>query len=480
MLRRRFAGAGRIGANDVAEEMRKLQELENLAGERRRLVRADGHRDAEALEIRQSIFDIVEYARLLATDGVVPRLERLGRAVRNNVGVKRAAKQAFESLADELANCLGGQSSETVFAAREVHGIGERRVRVDQRSVEVEENRAITKLPAHRIGDCMLLRKGERDDNARLLRYSVHMKRALAILLLFAGIAFGEQPSNKLAITLDPLGDNDSGVVTRTTFRFAIPSDVPQGVPLVIIGSVTQGGQVVKRFRYPLLPSQHDSLSAIQTLQPGDAEVEARLMIPLEEQTPVIVLKNAVHFTIAKTNKPYVANAAEGAEAIVAEGNVPEGGDAVKIMPPRRDVAPNLFIVNVDVKPPVKRVEFWVEGKKIMTRNAPPYRAELDLGRLPKRVEVRAVGYDERGRYVDADAFVVNERETPLEVKLTRTQTSDRISHLKLSIQNPKNAAIKTVVLFADQKKFHEWIVSKTSGSCARRSSMAATTKLPI
>jgi Ca-activated chloride channel family protein len=180
-------------------------------------------------------------------------------------------------------------------------------------------------------------------------------------------------------------------------------------------------------------------------------------MIPLEEQTPVIVAKNAGHFTIAKTNKPYVANAAEGAEGILAEGNVPEGGDAVKIVPPRRDVAPNLFIVNVEVKPPVKRVEFWVEGKKIMTRNAPPYRAELDLGRLPKRVEVRAVGYDDRGRYVDADAFVVNERETPLEVKLTRTQTADRVSHLKLSIQNPRNAAIKTVTLFADQKKFHEW-----------------------
>src|SRR6266850_1585850 len=250
------------------------------------------------------------------------------------------------------------------------------------------------------------------------------MKRAVATLLLLVATAFAEDAPNKLTIAVEPLGDTDSGVVARTVFHFAIPSDVPQGVPLVIIGSISQGGQVVKRFRYPLLPSQHDSLSAIQTLQPGDAEVEARLMIPLEEQTPVIVLKNAVKFTIAKTNKLYVASAAEGAEGIIAEGSVPEGGDAVKIVPPRRDIAPNLFIVNVEVKPPVKRVEFWVEGKKIMARNGPPYRAELDLGQLPKRVEVRAVGYDERGRYVDADAFIVNERETPLEVKLTRTQTA--------------------------------------------------------
>lgn len=282
------------------------------------------------------------------------------------------------------------------------------------------------------------------------------MRGALFALLFAAGATAADEP-NKLTIALEPLGDSEAGVVARVTYRFTIPSDVPPGVPLVIIGSVMQQGQVVKLFRYPLMPAQRDLLTAIQTLQPGDAEIEARLMIPLEEQTPVIVAKTAAHFSIAKTNKPYIAGADDGAEAVIAEGSVPEVRDAVKIIPPRRDVAPNLFIVDVEVKPPVKRVEFWVEGKKILARNGPPYRAELDLGQLPKRVEVRALGYDERGRYVDADAFVVNERETPLEVKITRTQTPDRVSHVKLSVQNPKGIPIKSVALFADQKKFYEW-----------------------
>lgn len=142
---------------------------------------------------------------------------------------------------------------------------------------------------------------------------------------------------------------------------------------------------------------------------------------------------------------------------MVAEGVVPEAVGAVRIRTPRRDVAPNLFIVDVEVLPPVTRVEFWVEGKKILVRNAAPYRAELDLGKLPKRVEVRAVGFDAQGRYVDADAFVVNERETPLEVKITRTATPDGITHFKLSVQNPKNTEIRTVIFYAEQKKLHEW-----------------------
>jgi Ca-activated chloride channel family protein len=282
------------------------------------------------------------------------------------------------------------------------------------------------------------------------------MKRLLFLILLVAGAAAAEEQKN-LTISVEPLGDSDSGVVMRVTYRFTVPSDVPEGVPLVILGSTTQSGKVVKRFRYPLGPTQHQSIAAVQTLKPGDAEIEARLMIPLEEQAPVIVAKTSSHFTITATNHPYVAGPNDTAEAILAEGTVPSVADAVKIVTPRRDVAPNLFIVDVEVKPPVKRVEFWVEGKKIMTRNAPPYRAELDLGRLPKRVEVRAVGYDERGHYVDADAFVVNERATPLEVKITRTVTPDNASHFKLSIQNAKGTEIRTVALFAGQKKIYEW-----------------------
>ena len=282
------------------------------------------------------------------------------------------------------------------------------------------------------------------------------MRRSLLLMLFVANALFAADEPQKLTIALEPLGDSDAGVVARLTFKFVIGSDVPGGVPLVVIGSTTQGS-TTKPFRYPLLPSQRNSLSAIQTLQPGDAEIEARLMVPLEEQTPVIVSKATARFTIAKTGKPYIASDSDGAEAIIAEGSVPAAGDAVRIIAPRRDVAPNLFIVDVDVKPPVKRVEFWVEGKKIMARNAPPYRAELDLGQIPKRVEVRAVGYDDHGRYVDADAFVVNERETPLEVKITRTDTADKVSHVKLSVQNPKGTDIKSVALFADQKKIFEW-----------------------
>jgi Ca-activated chloride channel family protein len=285
----------------------------------------------------------------------------------------------------------------------------------------------------------------------------------VGILTLVALGAFAQAPADdpanraKLSIALEPRGDAQEGVVARITFKFITPSDVPPDIPLAIQGSFTRGGEVVRNFRIQALPEQQGKVVTIQTLPEGEITVEARVMVPLEEQAPILLGKVSKAFTLAKTGQLYVAGEGEGAEGVFAEGVALESAGSIKIRAPRRDVAPNLFIVDVDVKPPVTRVEFWVEGKKIMVRNAAPYRAELDLGNLPKRVEVRAVGYDSRGRYVDADAFVVNERDTQLEVKITRTATPDGMTHIKLSIQNPNNTELKTVTLFAGQRKLHEW-----------------------
>jgi len=280
--------------------------------------------------------------------------------------------------------------------------------------------------------------------------------RKLLLLLAIAGLALADEPK-PLSVSVEPLGDSDQGVVARVLFRFASPPEVAPGTQVFLQGSFMQNGLVVRNFRIPVPPGQREPIAVIQTFAEGAAEVEVRLIMPLEEGAPVIIQKDTEKFTFAKTNKPYIAGENEGAEGIFAEGVIPEIVGAVRILPPRRDVAPNLFIVNVEVQPPVKRVEFWVEGKKVLARNAPPYNAELDLGKLPKRVEVRAVGYDERGRYVDADAFIVNERDTPLEVKITRVVSPDGIAHFKLSIQNPKGTNFQTVALYAGDKKLHEW-----------------------
>src|SRR5207248_6597779 len=87
---------------------------------------------------------------LLAADRVVTRFECFRCAIRHDIRVECAAEQAFESLSDELANCLGSQTCESKLCAREIHGVSQRGVRVDQRPIQIEKYGAITQLGGHR------------------------------------------------------------------------------------------------------------------------------------------------------------------------------------------------------------------------------------------------------------------------------------------------------------------------------------------
>lgn len=274
-----------------------------------------------------------------------------------------------------------------------------------------------------------------------------------------AAAGYAQAPAETVApftIALDALGDTDQKVAMRIVFTIDPSMGLPTDREIVIQGTIFQGAAVLRNFRRVISVESLPRIQMIQLVDPDEVTVEARLMA-IAGESPMLLAKAEATGKMALTGEDYLAGEEAGADAILAEGVVPESAGAVRIKPPRRDLAPNLFAIEVDVDDPVKRVEFWVDGKKIMTRNGPPYSAELDLGSIPQRVEVRAVGYDSRGRYVDADAWVVNERENDIEIKVTRTETPDGISHFKVSVQNPKKLSLQKIGLWANDDLLVEW-----------------------
>ncbi len=303
----------------------------------------------------------------------------------------------------------------------------------------------------------------------------------VAALLLVSAVAAAQDAPKPMSIVLEPLGDSERGVVARVYFRFANPHAITEA-GLYLEGSFIESGHVPRNFRFAVprkkdrliwnntflrngkavrnqrwsvLPDKRNEMSAVHTFAEGETEIEARLILEADYGgAPVLVAEATETFTLAKMNKPYV----ESEEAIVIEEETaPEPAGAVTIRASRRNVESTFFQIDVDVLPPVKRVEFWVENKKVLARNAPPYLTELDLGESPKNVALRAIGFDAAGRYVDADAFVVGEEEIGLAVKITRTATSDGFSHFKVSVQNPWNVRLKSVALYAGDRKLGEW-----------------------
>src|SRR6185295_2957496 len=152
------------------------------------------------------------------------------------------------------------------------------------------------------------------------------------------------------------------------------------------------------------------------------------------------------------------------AEAIViadAAGEPPSNPETpkLKILPPAREAPVGLLRLEAEVEPPIKKVQFYLEDRLILTRTRPPFSVEIDLGDVPRRQTLRAVGYDETGRVIDEDAWAINEGSARVAVRLL--PQPDPISgkvRVKVAVQSIGGGAAKKVELFLDEKKVGSWL----------------------
>jgi VWFA-related protein len=152
------------------------------------------------------------------------------------------------------------------------------------------------------------------------------------------------------------------------------------------------------------------------------------------------------------------------AEAIVIadEGepreNADETSSKIKIRPPSREAPVGLLRLDAEVEPPITRVEFYLADKLLVARNRPPYSVEIDLGNLPLKQTVRAVGFDETGRLIDEDAWAINEGSARVAVRvLPQPDPKAGKVRVRVAVQSISGGVAKLVELFLDEKKIGSW-----------------------
>ncbi len=130
----------------------------------------------------------------------------------------------------------------------------------------------------------------------------------------------------------------------------------------------------------------------------------------------------------------------------------------LKIIPPSREAPIGLLRLEAVVAPPIEKVEFYLEEKRLVTRTKPPYSVEIDLGDVPRRQTVRAVGYDDTGRVIDEDAYAINQGKDHLVVRLLpRPDPAAGQVRVKVVVQSIGGGVAKSLELFLDEKKIASW-----------------------
>ncbi|MGH9368752.1 MAG: VWA domain-containing protein, partial [Thermoanaerobaculia bacterium] len=243
-----------------------------------------------------------------------------------------------------------------------------------------------------------------------------------------------------------------------------------QGFSGQLKGGFRQAETEVDSFQYPVTAdiarNAPFAYSFLRALPPGTY----RLRLLLADSDGRDMGEGSVDLLVPELGTAFRPEMAPGeagtlpsAEAIVIADEVAEKPATpeepkLKILPPSREAPIGLLRLEAVVAPPIERVEFYLEEKRLVTRNRPPYSVEIDLGAVPRRQTVRAVGYDDTGRVIDEDAYAINQGKDRLAVRLLpRPDGSAGVVRVKVIVQSIGGGAAKSLELFLDEKKLASW-----------------------
>ena len=235
-------------------------------------------------------------------------------------------------------------------------------------------------------------------------------------------------------------------------------------------GNFLRGETVVEAFKYQvageLKEGEPFTYSFLRAVPPGAYRLTLTLAVPDGPE----VGEGSVDLAVPEVGTVFRPEMAPGesstlpaAEAIViadeaGEAPAAPGTPKLKILPPSREAPVGRLRLDAAVEPPIERVEFYLDEKLLLTRTRPPYTVEIDLGDIPRGQTVRAVGFDASGKFIDEDAWAVNQGDARVAVRvLPRPDPAAGKVRVRVAVQSIGGGVAKLVELFLDEKKVGSW-----------------------
>ena len=278
-----------------------------------------------------------------------------------------------------------------------------------------------------------------------------------------------------LQVTAEYLGMAGSKTVVRV--RLASPelarAALSRGIRSFagdLKGTISRGDSAVDTFQYPvageLKEGEPFTYSFLRALHPGGY----RLTLTVTAPQGIEVGEGSVDLAVPEVGTvfrpemaPSEASTLPAAEAIVIADEADEPAASpeapkLKIRPPNREAPIGRLRIEAEVEPPIERVEFYLDEKPLLTRTRPPFSVEIDLGDIPRSQTVRAVGFDGSGKFIDEDAWAVNQGDARLAVRvLPRPDPRAGKVRVRVAVQSIAGGVAKLVELFLDEKRIGSW-----------------------
>jgi Ca-activated chloride channel family protein len=129
----------------------------------------------------------------------------------------------------------------------------------------------------------------------------------------------------------------------------------------------------------------------------------------------------------------------------------------LRIIPPSGEIVSGLQTIETIVTGEgIKGVEFWLDGRKLAIRRAPPYSLDLDFGVVPQMRRIRAVALDAGGQPLTGDELTVNTGTDPFRVRIVSPRVAPHLtgmSRIEMDVDVPDGDELASLELYFNETR---------------------------
>jgi len=222
-----------------------------------------------------------------------------------------------------------------------------------------------------------------------------------------------------------------------------------------VVGEVLRNDAMWERYRY-------------RFNFPGDIQDE-KLPIVIDRMLRPASYKSRIKITDAATNAQAILESdltvpevavkptAESQTLAAIQEDLQSTRAGLRIVPLPDSVMSGLQTIQTIVSGTgIKSVEFWLDGKRVATRRAPPYTLDFDFGTVPKPRRVRAVALDAHGAVITGDEVVVNTGTDPFRVRIVSPRLAPKLSgptRVEVEVRVPEGKQLASLDLYWNEQR---------------------------
>ncbi|HXH37682.1 MAG TPA: GWxTD domain-containing protein, partial [Thermoanaerobaculia bacterium] len=231
--------------------------------------------------------------------------------------------------------------------------------------------------------------------------------------------------------SLDVVGEvlKDDKLFESYRYRFDYPADV----------KTDQIAVVLDRF---LQPAEYQARIKIADLNgTSEAIVEQRITVPELSDSPENRRQKEAAASALATIKDRI------------ESNAP----TIRILPLPEELLSGVQHIDTVVEGEgIAAVEFYLDGKKVMSKRQPPYALDLDFGNVPQVHRIRALGLNVKGETIAGDDATVNTGNDPFRVRIVAPRvvlTPHGPMRVEMALTVPEGKQLDKLELFLNETR---------------------------